>query len=154
TREALEQYRTVVVMYPDYSIGWYTLANFLRDNGMYAGAAEADQRGAPGGARPRGADRRARGRVPVRPHPPAQAGAALRGAGGGVERPDRPRGSMPGGGGTPHLMLAAALYETGDYQGCRAALLKGAQYPQRRQEALERLAELDAEMAERRKGSP
>jgi tetratricopeptide (TPR) repeat protein len=152
TAEALEQYRAVVAAYPDFSIGWYTLGNFLRDNGMYAEAAEAYERAAPGVPEPWAAYVGLGELYLVRLNQPAKAVEALRKAVADVERPNRPRGSMVGGGGTPYLMLAAALYETGDYQGCRAALVKGAEFPGRRREALERLAELDAEMAERSKG--
>jgi protein O-mannosyl-transferase len=152
--EALEQFRAVVATEPEYYIGWYTLGNFLRDTGQYAEAAAAYERAAKGVPEP-WAPYVGLGEIYlVHLHQPEKAVEALRKAVADVERPDRPRGTLVGGGGTPHLMLAAALYETGDLEGCHAALVKAAEYPERRREALERLGEVEAEMAERRRGGP
>jgi tetratricopeptide (TPR) repeat protein len=61
-----------------------------------------------------------------------------------VERPDRPMGTTPGGGGYPYWVLAGALYETGDFRGCREMLEIAAQYPETRPQAMKRIPEVDA----------
>lgn len=151
TAEALEQFHLALQQVPDYFIGWYTFANFLRDHQMYAEATEAYRTAAKGLPEPWAAYVGLGEVYLVYTHEPAKAVEAFRSAVADVERTDRPRGSVPGGGGTPYLMLAAALYETGDLRGCRAALVKGAEYPQRREAILERLGELDAELAEQKR---
>ena len=74
---------------------------------------------------------------------PEQAIAILRFAIDDVERPGRPPGLTPGGGGRPYLLMAIALDLTGNPQAARPMLEKAAQFPALRDEALRIMRELD-----------
>jgi len=60
-----------------------------------------------------------------------------------VERPGRPPGLTPGGGGRPYLLMAIALDLTGNGKAGRPMLEKAAEFPALREEATRLLRELE-----------
>jgi hypothetical protein len=149
-QRAAEQYRIAISLNPDDGQAWYALGNVERDMGHVPEAQRAYSEAVKTMPEP-WSGYVALGLIDMtRTNDPKHALEMFRAAVADVERPDRPRGSTPGGGGLPYLLLAAALDMNGDPRASREMLLKAAKFEPVRQRALERLAEVEAEMREQR----
>lgn len=142
---AREQYRAALSLDPTDGQAWYTLGNVERDLGRPTEARSAYLEAVKSMPEPWRAWV-GLGLLDLRENRAAHAQQLFEAAVADVERPDRLRGSTPGGGGLPYFWLAATLDMNGDPKASREMLLKAAQYDQVRETALERLKEVDEEL--------
>jgi hypothetical protein len=143
---AVAQYQTSVEMNPRQGMSWFALGNLLRDQNRLGEAEHAYQQAVQSMYEPWRAYTALGLLYLGRLDRPADAVTALRAAVNEVERPDRPKGTTPGGGGWPYFLLAGALDETGDPRGSRVMLEVASKYPETREQALRRIPEVEAEI--------
>jgi tetratricopeptide (TPR) repeat protein len=148
--QALEQFDIAVRLDPTDGSAWYARANLQRDMGLFTDAVASYREAVKYQTDP-WQSYLAAGVVELfHLNHPQEALPLLKAAVDEVEKPNRPRGSVAGGGGLPYLNLAAALDMTGNPKASREMLIKAAQYPQVRENALERLAEVETEIREQK----